>query len=94
MTMMKPYHKIARAGRDKRKIYLAVSDSASAANEPEESYAYLLKALRTLQEKDASSSEARTLSVRAIKAALMIEKHFDFNVAVATGKKFVVVSAA
>lgn len=61
-----------------RKLYLAVSSAASAANEHEDSYAYLLKALRTLQD-DSSSTEARNLSLQALKAALQNEKHFDFQ---------------
>ena len=65
-------------GEEARKLYLTVADAAAAANEPEDSYAYLLKALRTLQD-DASSSEARQLSLRALKAALQNEKHFDFQ---------------
>ena len=61
-----------------RKLYLAVSTSASAANAPEGSYSYLLKALRTLQD-DSSSAEARDLSLKALKAALLNDKHFDFQ---------------
>jgi translation initiation factor 3 subunit M len=63
---------------EKRKLYTALSNAASAANEPEESYIYLLKALRTLQER-AASPEARELSIKALKAALKSEKHFDFQ---------------
>ena len=63
---------------DARKLYLAVSNAASAAKEPEDSYLYLLKALRTLQD-DASSAEARDLSLSALKAAFQNDKHFDFQ---------------
>jgi translation initiation factor 3 subunit M len=61
-----------------RKLYLAVSNAASAAGEPDDSYIYLLKALRTLQD-DASSAEARDLSLKALKASFQNDKHFDFQ---------------
>lgn len=64
--------------KEKRKLYLAVSDAAAATREPDESYLYLLKALRTLQD-DASSQEARDLSIKALTSALQNEKHFDFE---------------
>ena len=63
---------------DARKLYLAISNAASAANEAEDSYLYLLKALRTLQD-DSSSAEARDLSLKALKAAFQNDKHFDFQ---------------
>ena len=63
---------------ESRKLYLAVSGAASAANESGDSYAYLLKALRTLQD-NPSSPEARDLSLKALKAAHVNEKHFDFQ---------------
>lgn len=65
-------------GEQKRKLFLAISDAASATNEADENYLYLIKALRTLQN-DASSTEARDLSIKALKAAVQIEKHFDFE---------------
>lgn len=61
-----------------RTLYLSIADAAAAANEPEDSYTYLLKALRTLQSAP-SSQEARDVSVRALKVALQSEKHFDFE---------------
>jgi len=61
-----------------RKLYLAISDAAAAAKEPSEGYTYLLKALRTVQDSP-SSPEARDISLRALKAALQDEKHFDFQ---------------
>lgn len=61
-----------------RKLSLAISEAAASAGQAEVSYIYLLKAVRTLQ-KDASSQEARDLSVRALKTALQNEKHFDFE---------------
>ena len=61
-----------------RKLYLTVSDAAAAANQSEDSYYYLLKALHTIQD-DASSQDARKISLRALKLALANEKHFDFQ---------------
>lgn len=61
-----------------RKLSLAVSETAAAAGQADISYAYLLKALRTLQ-KEATSTEARDLSLKALKDALQNEKHFDFE---------------
>lgn len=63
---------------DARKLYLAVADAAAAANESEQSYTYLLKALRTAQS-EATSPETRELSIRALKLALLNAKHFDFQ---------------
>ncbi|KAK3718862.1 hypothetical protein LTR37_004778 [Vermiconidia calcicola] len=63
---------------DQRQLYLAVSNAASTAKESEDSYAYLLRALRTLQD-DSSSTEARDLSLKALKTAVQNEKHFDFQ---------------
>lgn len=63
---------------DARKLYLAVSNAAASAKEPGDSYLYLLKALRTLQD-DASCAEARDLSLKALKASFQNEKHFDFQ---------------
>ncbi|KAJ9630635.1 hypothetical protein H2203_001158 [Taxawa tesnikishii (nom. ined.)] len=65
---------------EQRKLYLTISDLASDAGEPEEAYQYLLRALRTLQEgSDAQSEEAKSLSLRALSAALSSPTHFDFQ---------------
>lgn len=65
---------------DQRKLFLAISETASSAGAPEDSYYYLLLALRTLQDAQAASSpEARDLSLRALRAALQSERHFDFQ---------------
>jgi len=65
---------------DQRKLYLAVSDVATEASEDEQAYQYLLKALRTIQsQEDASSEDAKTLSIRALKQALVSPSHFDFH---------------
>lgn len=66
-------------GEEARKLYLAVSDAAKAAGEDEEAYRYLVKALRTIPSDDASSAEARSLSLRALKSALTSPSHFDFQ---------------
>lgn len=64
---------------DARKLYLAVSDVATDAGEDEEAYTYLLRALRTFTSDEASSPEARELSLRALKSALTHPTHFDFQ---------------
>ncbi len=64
---------------DARKLYLAVSDVATDAGEDEQAYAYLLRAIRTFTSEEASSSEARELSLRALKSALIHPTHFDFQ---------------
>lgn len=64
--------------KESRKLCLAISNAAAAAGEQEISHVYLLKGLKTLQ-KDASSAEARELSLKALKEALQQEKRFDFE---------------
>ncbi|TKA52032.1 Eukaryotic translation initiation factor 3 subunit M [Cryomyces minteri] len=64
---------------EQRKLYLAVSDAASDAGEVEDAYAYLVRALRTIPSEEASSDEACTLSLRALKSALTHPTHFDFQ---------------
>lgn len=65
---------------DQRKLYLAVSDVATDAGESDQSYQYLLKALRTTQDGDeASSEEAKTLSIKALSHALSSPQTFDFS---------------
>lgn len=62
-----------------RKLYLAVSDVANDAGEDEQAYTYLLRALRTFPSEEVSSTEARELSLRALKSALTHPTHFDFQ---------------
>ncbi|KAF1950705.1 PCI-domain-containing protein [Byssothecium circinans] len=62
-----------------RKLYLAVSDVAADAGEDEQAYTYLLRALRTFSSEEVSSTEARELSLRALKSALTHPAHFDFQ---------------
>ncbi|KAF4547748.1 Eukaryotic translation initiation factor 3 subunit M-like protein [Elsinoe fawcettii] len=65
---------------DARKLYLAISDVASDGGDESQSYAYLLRALRTIQDSDeASSPEARTLSLKALTHALSAPTTFDFS---------------
>lgn len=52
---------------------------ASEAGEEEESYLYLLRALRTIPAHEASSTESHDLAIRALKAALIHPSHFDFQ---------------
>lgn len=64
---------------DAQQLYLAVADAASVAHEAEDSYAYLLKALRTQQSESSTSQAIHDLTLRALKAAIQIDKHFDFE---------------
>ncbi|KAK3111259.1 hypothetical protein LTR53_013666 [Teratosphaeriaceae sp. CCFEE 6253] len=63
---------------EERALFRALSEAASTGGEPEESYLYLLKAVRTLQD-DPSSQQARELSLSALKTALNSAAHFDFQ---------------
>lgn len=64
---------------ESRKLYLAISDVAADAGEDEHAYTYLIKALRTIPSEEASSPEARQLSLRALKSALTHPAHYDFQ---------------
>ncbi|KAH7132461.1 hypothetical protein B0J11DRAFT_557143 [Dendryphion nanum] len=64
---------------ENRKLYIAIGEAATDAGEDEEAYVYLLRALRTFSSDDASSQEARELSLRALKSALIHPNHFDFQ---------------
>ncbi|KAK3044822.1 hypothetical protein LTS18_000259, partial [Coniosporium uncinatum] len=64
---------------DQRKLYLAIADAAQDAGESEQGYQYLVRALRTIPSDEASSEEARDLSIRALKSALTHPTHFDFQ---------------
>ncbi|KAF2263608.1 PCI-domain-containing protein [Lojkania enalia] len=64
---------------DSRKLYMAISDTAADVGEDEQAYIYLLKALRTFPSDEASSQEARDLSLRALKSALTHPNHYDFQ---------------
>lgn len=64
---------------EQRKLYLAIADAAQEGGEDETAYQYLIKALRTIPAEEAANQEARDLSVRALKTALMHPAHFDFQ---------------
>lgn len=64
---------------DQRKLYIAISEAAKADGEDDDAYEYLVRALRTIDPKQASSDEARQLSLDALKAALQHPTHFDFQ---------------
>lgn len=72
-----------------RRLFLKLSQiAAQAAGSPQqdtinkaaqESYGFLLKALRTIPPSDASNDEARKLSLDALRSALINPTHFDFE---------------
>ncbi|KAI9832377.1 MAG: hypothetical protein M1819_004365 [Sarea resinae] len=64
---------------DQRKLFHAIADVARDAGEDEQAYIYLLRALRTIPSAEVSSDEARTLSLRALKSALLHPSHYDFQ---------------
>ncbi|OMP84931.1 Eukaryotic translation initiation factor 3 subunit M [Diplodia seriata] len=64
---------------EQRKLYLAIAEAAQEGGEDETAYQYLIKALRTIPAEEAANQEARDLSVRALKTALMHPAHFDFQ---------------
>ena len=64
---------------DQRKLYLSIAEVAEEAGEEEQAYLYLIRALRTVPADDASSGEARTLSIKALRSALLHSSHFDFQ---------------
>ncbi|EOD43157.1 hypothetical protein GTA08_BOTSDO03065 [Neofusicoccum parvum] len=64
---------------EQRKLYLAITDAAQENGDDEVAYQYLIKALRTIPTEEAANQEARDLSVRALKTALMHPAHFDFQ---------------
>jgi translation initiation factor 3 subunit M len=62
---------------DQRKLYLGIADVAEDAGEDEQSYLYL--PCSTNHTSGGVNSEARTLSVRALRSALSHPSHFDFQ---------------
>ena len=62
-----------------RRLFLNISRMATEAGEPQQGYYYLIKALRTVPNGDASGQEAKELSVQALRAALGSPTHFDFE---------------
>ncbi|KAL8803210.1 MAG: hypothetical protein Q9182_003311 [Xanthomendoza sp. 2 TL-2023] len=64
---------------DQRALYLSIAEVAEEAGEEEQSYQYLIRALRTIPSEEASNEDARKLSIRALKSALSQPSHFDFQ---------------
>jgi len=64
---------------DERKLFLTISSAAEQAEETDDAYFYLLKALRSFESDEVESAEAKELSVRAVKMALNQPRHFDFQ---------------
>lgn len=64
---------------DQRKLFLEISHVAADAGEESESYAYLLRALRTIPPDEVSTPESHSLAIRALKAALTHPTHFSFQ---------------
>jgi len=62
-----------------RRVYIRIATNSREAGEGEQSYDYLVRAIRTIPSADASGDEARKLSVDALKAALSSPSHFDFE---------------
>ena len=64
---------------EQRNLLLLVAEVASDAGDAEQSYTYLLRALRTIPSSEVSSDEARGLSIRAVRSALSNPSQFDFQ---------------
>ncbi|KAK4220093.1 hypothetical protein QBC37DRAFT_393876 [Rhypophila decipiens] len=65
-----------------RKLFVDIAEAASEANDEEESYHFLLKALGTFDRDDQeeiTSDEAQKLSLRALRMALIAPHRFDFQ---------------
>ncbi|KAL2756345.1 hypothetical protein ACRALDRAFT_2042488 [Sodiomyces alcalophilus JCM 7366] len=65
-----------------RNMYVEIADVAAEAGHADDSFEYLLKALRTFdadEKEDISSEEAQELSLRAVKEALLSPTHLLFN---------------
>lgn len=64
---------------EQRKMYLKIAEVAGSAEDEGICYQYLLKALETFVDADLSSEEAQSLSLRALRMALLSSTKFDFN---------------
>lgn len=64
---------------DQRKLYLMIAEVAEDAGEVDQAYLYLLRAIRTIPSDEVSAKEARALSIKALKSALLHPSHFDFQ---------------
>ncbi|KAI9819048.1 MAG: hypothetical protein M1832_004090 [Thelocarpon impressellum] len=64
---------------EQRKLFLEIADVAEEAGEEEESYLYLLRALRTLTPDESTEASAQALALRALRSGLSHPAHFDFH---------------
>ncbi|KAI9772236.1 MAG: hypothetical protein M1840_000985 [Geoglossum simile] len=64
---------------DSRILFVEIADITEEAGELEQSYAYLLRALQTFSPEECTSIEARTIALRALKAAISHPNHFHFQ---------------
>ena len=64
---------------DQRTLFLQIADFASEAGDEDESYNYLLRALRTIPADEAAEEYSHDLAIRALKAALSHPSHFTFQ---------------
>jgi translation initiation factor 3 subunit M len=64
---------------EERKLFLALSDLAGESGDSESAYQYLLKSLRTYTSEEATTPDARQMSLRALKSALIHANHYDFQ---------------
>ncbi|KAI9795897.1 MAG: hypothetical protein M1833_006624 [Piccolia ochrophora] len=64
---------------EQRKLFLEIADVALESGEDEESYLYLLRALRTIPLPESSDPIARNLALRALKSALSHPSQFTFQ---------------
>lgn len=62
-----------------RRLYAKISTIAREAGEQEDSYTYLVKALRTFPGSESGSEDAHRLAVQALRQALTSNSHFDFE---------------
>lgn len=62
-----------------RDLYVTIAGIAEEANDEENFYNFLLKALQTFEGADASSPAAHDIAVRLVKAAINITDRLDFD---------------
>lgn len=62
-----------------RRLFMKVAQVAREAGEPDESYNYLVRALRTIPSAETGGEEARKMSVEALKMAIGNPSHYDFE---------------
>ncbi|TEY78390.1 hypothetical protein BOTCAL_0049g00320 [Botryotinia calthae] len=67
---------------EQRKLFEMISEVADDSGEEEESYQYILKALRTFDGKDEkaiASESAQKFAIKALRTAILSNTHFDFH---------------